>query len=104
MAEGQAFQQGGTDQLLQFAGAIYLRILEIEQKIGHAGDCSRGAVGSLAFLRLDISLFWVPSEGRYRMCLNEIQPGTPGMFKFDPDPCAVAAEFVDGIKRGSVDM
>lgn len=104
MVETSSLQWKGTAQLLKFSTSIYERVIEIEEGIGHAGVEFRGAVGSLAFLRLDISLFWIESEQRYRFCLHVIQPGMAGMFKFGEDSCAIATQFVEGIKRGSMDM
>lgn len=104
MADTSSFQWKGTEQLLKFAGAVYRRLVEIEERIGHAGIMFRGSVGCLAFVRLDISLFWVEEEKRYRFCLSEVQPGMSGMFKFGQDNCALATQFVDAIGRGSMDM
>lgn len=103
MQETTALSQGGTDQLLHFSAAVYERILQIEQRVGHAGAGFRGAAGSKVFVRLDISLFWVESENRYRFCLNEVQPGMAGMFKFGDNGSVIAEEFVQGIIRGSLD-
>lgn len=92
MVNTSSFQWKGTEQLLTFASLVYKRLVEIEERVGHAGIMFRGSVGCLAFVRLDISLVWVEKERRYRFCLNEVQPG---MFKFGQDSCAAATQFVD---------
>lgn len=98
----------GSVQVQKFAEAIYKRLVEIEDKILRGNKGLPGVCGLRMFARVDTALMWDDRDAnvgnhKYRLVLNEVQPGDASMFMIDAD-CrnTILWAFVEGLKRGGL--
>lgn len=103
------FDTVGTLQVQEFARAIYEKVLRIEDSILRGNKEVQGLCGLRVFARVDTALVWDdrdkdPMKHRYRLVLNEVQPGDASLFMIDHDcRTGIIRGLVEGIKRGSLE-
>ena len=107
---GVGYDFTGTQQLLDFALAVYDKLLGIEESINRSNQFQRGIAGLKVLVRIDIGLIWDntspdSAQHRYRFIVNEIQPGECGLFMIDADArTSIPRAVLQGILRGSFDQ